>query len=57
MTAEGDTPDARLAHWLGFAIAAADLGPERSAAAFERAQEGQGRIQELLRRATATRPN
>ena len=36
-SAEGDTPDARLADWLGLAIAAAGLGPERSKAAFDAA--------------------
>lgn len=54
-SAEGDTPDARLADWLGLAIAAAGLGPERSKAAFDAALGSQERIQELLQHADATR--
>lgn len=56
-SAEGETPDDRLANWLGFAIAAADLGPERSRAACDAALASQGRIAELLRRAGATKIN
>ena len=54
-SAEGDTPDARLADWLGLAIAAVGLGPERSKAAFDAALGSQERIQELLQHADATR--
>ena len=53
--AEGATPDERLANWLGFAIAAADLGPERSRSACDEALKAQDRIRTLLRRAGATR--
>ena len=55
--AEGSTPDKRLANWLGLAIAAADLGAERSRAACDEALNAQDRIRTLLRRAEATRFN
>ena len=54
-SAEGETSDERLANWLGFAIAAANLGEDRSKAACEKALASQDRISELLRRAEATK--
>ena len=52
---EGATEDDRLANWLGFAIAAADLGPDRSEAACDAALAAQARIKVLLERADATK--
>ena len=52
--AEGDTIDERLATMLAFIVAAGDLGPERSQAAFVRALAEQTRIRELLDRARTT---
>ena len=52
---EGSSTDEKLANWIGFAIAAADLGPERSRAACDEALREQPRIAELLRRAAAVK--
>ena len=52
--AEGNTIDEKLTTMLAFMVAAAGLGPDRSAAACRQALVDQERIQELLRRARNT---